>query len=48
MSTKGDGGEPQGFVQGCVSGMDEKGAACIEVIVSPFEPWGGVGVMTAG
>ena len=28
--------------------MDEKAAACIEVVRSRFEPWGSVGGMSAG
>jgi hypothetical protein len=43
-----DGAERNGFVQGCVCGMNEKAAACIEVMRSRFEPWGGVGGMSAG
>jgi hypothetical protein len=28
--------------------MDEKAAACIKVMRSRFDPWGGVGEMSAG
>ena len=37
-----------GLHQGCVFGMDEKVGAWIAVIRSRFEPWGGVGGMSAG
>ena len=48
LGTKWDGGEPSGPVQGCVCGMDEKAATCIEVMWSGFEPWVGVDGMSAG
>jgi len=40
--------ELSGSAQGCVCSMDEKAAACIDVMQSRFELWGGVGVMSAG
>ena len=48
LGMKWNGGEPSGAVQGWVCGMDEQAAACIEVVRSGFEPWGGVDGMSAG
>jgi hypothetical protein len=48
LTTKWEGGDVSGPIQGCVCGMAEKAAACIEGMPSQFKLWGGVNGVSAG